>query len=103
MHGDSNTPLGSDRAGVLVAGIDVPDDAHARIVDEHPFELLRRQLRPVGHTHLARVDGTAHPDATIVVYHSGWELAAPEGPFQADLPPEQLRGVDRFVASLRAA
>ena len=35
--------------------------------------------------------------ATIVVYHSGWELAAPEGPFQADVPPEQLRGVDRFI------
>jgi len=45
----------------------------------------------------------AHPDATIVVYHSGWELAAPEGPFQADVPPEQLRGVDRFIASLQAA
>ena len=45
----------------------------------------------------------AHPDATIVVYHSGWELAAPEGPFQADVPPEQLRGVDRLIASLRAA
>ena len=23
-----------------------------------------------------------HPDITFVVYHSGWELAAPEGPFR---------------------
>jgi predicted TIM-barrel fold metal-dependent hydrolase len=45
----------------------------------------------------------AHPDATIVVYHSGWELAAPEGPFAADAPAEQLRGVDRLLASLRDA
>ena len=45
----------------------------------------------------------AHPDATIVVYHSGFEVAAPEGPFAADVPPDQLRGVDRLLASLRDA
>ena len=50
LHGDSDAALGSDRDGVLVAGVDVPDDAHARIVDEHPFELLRGQRRAVGDT-----------------------------------------------------
>jgi predicted TIM-barrel fold metal-dependent hydrolase len=45
----------------------------------------------------------AHPDATIVVYHSGWEPGTPEGAYAADAPAEQLRGVDRLIASLRAA
>ena len=43
----------------------------------------------------------AHPEATLVVYHSGWEPNAPEGPYRADTPAERQRGVDRLVTSLR--
>jgi predicted TIM-barrel fold metal-dependent hydrolase len=45
----------------------------------------------------------AHPDATLVVYHSGWEPADAEGPFDPDRPADQQRGVDRLLASLRDA
>lgn len=45
----------------------------------------------------------AHPDATLVVYHSGYETSAPEGPFDPDAPTRSRRGVDRLVASLRAS
>jgi predicted TIM-barrel fold metal-dependent hydrolase len=45
----------------------------------------------------------AHPDATIVVYHSGWEPGSPEGPFVASTPVGDLLGVDRLIAGLRAA
>ena len=45
----------------------------------------------------------AHPDATIVVYHSAWETGAPEGPYQPDLPAAEQRGVDRLLASVQAA
>jgi predicted TIM-barrel fold metal-dependent hydrolase len=45
----------------------------------------------------------AHPDATLVVYHSGWEPDEPEAAYRADLPAEQQRGVDRLVTSLRGA
>ena len=43
----------------------------------------------------------AHPEATLVVYHSGWEPNAPEGPYRGDAPAERQRGVDRLVTSLR--
>ncbi|MFN0090459.1 MAG: amidohydrolase family protein [Acidimicrobiales bacterium] len=45
----------------------------------------------------------AHPGAQLVVYHSGWEPTAPEGPFAAGRPERELRGVDRLIASLKAA
>ncbi len=45
----------------------------------------------------------AHPDATIVVYHSGWEPDAPEGPYLREIPANQQRGVDRLITSLDAA
>ena len=45
----------------------------------------------------------AHPEATLVVYHSGWEPNAPEGAYRADVPAERQRGVDRLVTSLRNA
>ncbi len=45
----------------------------------------------------------AHPGATIVVYHSGWEPNAPEGRYRPDVPAAQQRGVDRLIASLAAA
>ena len=45
----------------------------------------------------------SHPDNVIVVYHSGYETSVAEGPYRADLPAGQLRGVDRLVASVRAA
>jgi uncharacterized protein len=45
----------------------------------------------------------AHPGATLVVYHSGWEPGASEGPYDAGTPVEERRGVDRLISSLRAA
>ena len=45
----------------------------------------------------------AHPDATIVVYHSGWEPGGAEGPFVPATSAEQLHGVDRLLASLQTA
>jgi predicted TIM-barrel fold metal-dependent hydrolase len=41
-----------------------------------------------------------HPDARIVVYHSGWESGEEEGPYEASDPNG---GVDRLIASLAAA
>jgi predicted TIM-barrel fold metal-dependent hydrolase len=40
----------------------------------------------------------AHPDLRFVVYHSGFEAGVAEGPYD-----ERGRGVDRLIASLRAA
>lgn len=45
----------------------------------------------------------AHPEATIVVYHSGWEGGVVEGPYDAGKPVREQRGVDRLLASLDAA
>jgi hypothetical protein len=45
----------------------------------------------------------AHPDATIVVYHSGWESGVVEGAYDASKPEGEQRGVDRLLASLDAA
>jgi hypothetical protein len=45
----------------------------------------------------------AHPDATIVVYHSGWEGGVAEGAYDAGKPAGEQRGVDRLLASLDAA
>jgi uncharacterized protein len=42
----------------------------------------------------------AHPDLTFVVYHSGFEYGVVEGHYEPDAPND---GVDRLVASLRAA
>jgi hypothetical protein len=40
----------------------------------------------------------AHPDISIVVYHSGYESSNREGPYDPD-----GRGIDRFIRSLRDA
>jgi predicted TIM-barrel fold metal-dependent hydrolase len=45
----------------------------------------------------------AHPDVTLVVYHSGWEPGDAEGPFDAGRPTGEQVGVDRLLASLRSA
>jgi hypothetical protein len=45
----------------------------------------------------------AHPDATLVVYHSGWEPGVTEGPYDAGRAATEQRGVDRLLASLDAA
>jgi uncharacterized protein len=41
-----------------------------------------------------------HPDARIVVYHSGWEGSVTEGPYNPSAPNA---GVDRLVASVTGA
>jgi len=43
----------------------------------------------------------AHPDARIVVYHSGFESGASEGPYAGD--GVDVTGVDRLVSSVRGA
>jgi predicted TIM-barrel fold metal-dependent hydrolase len=43
----------------------------------------------------------AHPDARMVVYHSGFESGSAEGPYPGD--GAEVAGVDRLVASLRSA
>jgi predicted TIM-barrel fold metal-dependent hydrolase len=40
----------------------------------------------------------AHPDVSFLVYHSGYELDHPEGPYQ-----EGNRGIDALITSLRNA
>jgi hypothetical protein len=48
----------------------------------------------------------AHPGATIVVYHSGWEPGTAEGPYdpaRGDGAPSAQQGVDRLIASLQGA
>jgi hypothetical protein len=45
----------------------VPDHAHARVVGEHPLDLLRGQVGAVGDAHLAGVERAAHADAAAVV------------------------------------
>jgi hypothetical protein len=45
----------------------------------------------------------AHPDASIVVYHSGWEGGVAEGAYDAGKPAREQRGVNRLLASLDAA
>ena len=45
----------------------------------------------------------AHPDATIVVYHSGWEPGVAEGAYDPGKPAAEQRGVDRLLASLDVA
>lgn len=40
-----------------------------------------------------------HPDASFLVYHSGWEIGRREGPYS----PSSPRGVDRLVASVEGA
>lgn len=41
----------------------------------------------------------ANPDATFVVYHSGWDFGAPEGPYSET----NTNGVDRLIRSVREA
>ena len=42
-------------------------DARARIVDEHPFDLLRRERGAVGDDDLAGVDGAPDANAATVM------------------------------------
>src|SRR5215475_12458906 len=67
LHGDADVALGGDVAGPLVAGVDMPDHAHARVVGQNPLELLRGQRRAVGHADLAGVDGAADADTAAVM------------------------------------
>ncbi len=45
----------------------MPDHARARVVGQHPLQLLRGQLAAVGHADLAGVDRAADADAAAVV------------------------------------
>src|SRR4051794_19857890 len=51
----------------LVTGVDVPDDTHAGVVGEDPFDLLPGQRGAVGHADLTGVDRPADAHAATVV------------------------------------
>ena len=67
LHGNPYAALGGHLAGAVVARVDVPDDAHAGVVGEHPLDLLGRERRAVRDAHLAGVDRATHADAAAVV------------------------------------
>jgi len=50
-----------------VAGVDVPQHAEARVVGQHPLDLLPGQRRTVRHAHLPRVQRAADADPAAVV------------------------------------
>src|SRR5690554_5498460 len=66
-HWHTNTALFGDLDRAVVAGIHVPDDAHAGVVREHALELLGGERRAVGERHLARMNRAANADTTAVV------------------------------------
>ena len=45
----------------------------------------------------------ANPDVSFLVYHSGYEVASREGPYDADADASALAGVDRLVRSVTTA
>ena len=45
----------------------------------------------------------ANPDLKMLVYHSGFEAGAAEGPYDPAAAPDQLEGVDRLVRSVADA
>src|SRR6516225_1055628 len=66
-HRHPHPPFGRHLGRLLVAGVHVPDHAHARVVGEDPLQLLRGQGRAVGDAHLPGVDRApdAHPAAVV--------------------------------------
>ena len=42
-----------------------------------------------------------YPEIDFIVYHSGYESGGAEGPFDDDADADALRGVDRFIRTLR--
>ncbi len=51
----------------FVPCVSVPRNADSRIVVEHARNLARRQLSPIGHRHLPRVQRVAHAHAATVM------------------------------------
>src|SRR3954463_7787846 len=66
-HRYANPSLASHLFGDVVAGVDVPDHAHGRVIGEHALDLAPGQLGAVRHAPLAGVDGATHPDAAAVM------------------------------------
>src|SRR4051794_5697999 len=66
-HGDADTLLAGSPLGDVVAGVDVPDDAHRRVVGQDTGELLGGELGAVREGHLAGVQRAADSDTTAVV------------------------------------
>ncbi len=58
LHRDADPALLRDLVGAVVARVDVPDDAHARVVRQDARELLRREVGAVGERDLAGVDAS---------------------------------------------
>src|SRR5699024_10022448 len=66
-HRHALTAFTGDFSGAVVAGVDVADDAHARVIREQARQFLGGQFGAVGHRDLSGVDGAADADATTVV------------------------------------
>src|SRR5258707_15586008 len=58
-HRDPDAALGGDLGRPVVARVGMPDHARARVIGQHPRQLLRRQFRAVGNANLADVDRAA--------------------------------------------
>src|SRR5690349_17407971 len=67
IHGDTDAAFVGDLDGAVVAGVDVADDAHAGVVGQESFELLRGEVRAVRDGDLPGVEGAADADAATVV------------------------------------
>src|SRR3954470_13268907 len=67
LHRDADAALVRDPVGDVVAGVAVPDDAHAGVVRQDGGQPLRRESGAVGERDLARVQAPADADATAVV------------------------------------
>ena len=67
LHRDPDATLSRNLLGPLIAGVDVPDYPHARIVGQYTDQFLRGQFGAIGKRHLAGVDGTAdaYPAAMV--------------------------------------
>src|SRR5260370_17020037 len=62
-HRDPDAALGGDLGRPVVARVGMPDHARARVVGQHPLQLLRGQLAAVGHPDLAALDPAPPPHA----------------------------------------
>ena len=66
-HGRAQAVLARCRLGLVVAGVEVPDDAHARIRGQYALEPLCRCLGTVGDDDHAGMDRVADADAAAVM------------------------------------
>ena len=94
-HRDRDAALVGHFDRPVVAGVDVADHAHARIVGEHPLELLGGEVGAVGDADLAGVDRAADADAAAVVdAHPGGARARVDEAVEERPVGDRVRPVD---------